>query len=188
MRVDLFMKATMSGTLSSKTIGSGIIRRVDRVLVSCPRIYLAGGIVLIQAFLFFAYSVAGPWIPLGIFYLLNLFFAVKYVGGRFSFLLAFIAATGKTLIKVGFYPQDAHWWHGQWQFVSSLSIYTLFCYLINAQLSGRRNAEEALDKLSKLNEAPVRPDPFAVTVCPGFAIAGEADAKVARLAKRTRSI
>ena len=145
----------MSNTLSSKTFGSGIFRRVDRLLISCPRTYLAAGIVLMQAFLFYAYSVAGPWIPLGIFYLLNLFFAAKYVGGRFSFLLAFVAAVGKTLIKVGFYPQDAHWWHGQWQFVSSLSIYTLFCYLMNAQLSGRRNAEEALDKLSKLNEAIV---------------------------------
>jgi PAS domain S-box-containing protein len=149
------MKTTLSSTLSSKTIGNGILRSIDQALVSCPRTYLAGGIVLIQAFLFYAYSVAGPWIPLGIFYLLNLFFAAKYVGGRFSFALAFVAAAGKTLIKIGFYPQDAHWWHGQWQFLSSLSIYTLFCYLINAQLSGRRVAEDALDKLSRLNEAIV---------------------------------
>lgn len=145
----------MPGTLTAMTIGNGVVKKIDRVLFSLPRSYLATGIVLIQTLLFYAYSVSGPWIPLGIFYLLNLYFAAKYVGGRFSFLLAFIAAAGKTYIKVGFYPEDAHWWQGQWQFVSSLSIYMLFCYLMNSQLSGRRNAEEALDKLSKLNEAIV---------------------------------
>lgn len=145
----------MSGTLSAVVVGNGIVRRIDRVLFSLPKVYLAAGILLIQLFLFYAYSISGPWMPLGIFYLLNLYFAAKYLGGRFSFFLAFIAAAGKTYIKVGFYPEDAYWWQGQWQFVSSLSIYTLFCYLMNSQLSGRRHAEDALDKLSKLNEAIV---------------------------------
>lgn len=145
----------MPSTLSTMAIGNGVVKRVDRVLFSFPKLYLAGGIVLIQALLFFAYSVSGPWVPLSIFYLLNLYFAAKYVGGRFSYLLAFAAAVGKTYIKAGFYPSDALWWQGQWQFVSSLSIYTVFCYLINAQLEGRRHAEEALDKLSRLNEAIV---------------------------------
>lgn len=145
----------MSSTLSTMAIGNGVIKRLDRVLFSFPKSYLGGGIVLIQALLFYAYSFSGPWIPLGIFYLLNLYFAAKYVGGPFSYFLAFIAAAGKTYIKVGFYPEEAHWWQGQWQFVSSLSIYMLFCYLMNSQLSGRRKAEEALDKLSKLNEAIV---------------------------------
>lgn len=143
----------MPSSLTAMTLGNSVVRKIDRVLFLCPRIYLAGGIVLIQLFLFYAYSVSGPWIPLGIFYLLNLYFAAKYVGGRFSYALAFFAAAGRTYIKVGFYPSDAIWWQGQWQFVSSLSIYTLFCYLMNAQLSGRRIVEDALDKLSKLNEA-----------------------------------
>ena len=136
-------------------IGNGAVKRVDRVLFSVPKLYLAGGIVLIQALLFYAYSFSGPWVPLSIFYLLNLYFAAKYVDGRFSYFLAFIAAAGKTYIKVGFYPEDALWWQGQWQFVSTLSVYTLFCYLMNAQLNGRRHAEEALDKLFRLNEAIV---------------------------------
>ncbi len=125
------------------------------MLFSLHKGYLAGGILLIQGMLFYAYTFSGPWIPLSIFYLLNLFFAAKYVGGRFSYFLAFIAAAGKTYVKVGFYPEDALWWQGQWQFVSSLSVYTVFCYLINAQLSGRRYVEAALDKLAKLNEAIV---------------------------------
>lgn len=145
----------MPSSLSAMTISNGIVGKIDRALFSLPKVYLAGGIILIQIFLFYAYAVAGPWIPLGIFYLLNLFFAAKYVGGRFSYALAFVAAVGRTIIKVGFYPQDALWWQGQWQFVSSLSIYTLFCYLMNAQLSGRKHAEDALDKLSRLNEAIV---------------------------------
>ncbi len=145
----------MPSTLSTVAIGNGIFRKIDRLILSFPKTYLAGGIILIQLFLFYAYSGSGPWIPLSIFYLLNLFFAAKYVDARFSYFLAFFAAAGKTYIKVGFYPEDALWWQGQWQFVSSLSVYTLFCYLINAQLVGRRHAEEALDKLSKLNEAIV---------------------------------
>ena len=145
----------MSGTLSAMAINNGFVRRIDRALFSLPKTFLAGGILFIQALLFYAYTVSGPWIPLGIFYLLNLYLAVKYVNAPFSYFLAFIAAAGKTYIKVGFYPDDALWWQGQWQFVSSLSIYTLFCYLMNAQLSGRRHAEDALAKLSKLNEAIV---------------------------------
>ncbi|ADE12443.1 multi-sensor signal transduction histidine kinase [Sideroxydans lithotrophicus ES-1] len=143
----------MTGSLTVTKVGNGLVKRIDQVLFSLPRTYLAAGILSIQALLFYAYSISGVWVPLGIFYLLNLYFAAKYLGARFSFILAFVAATGKTLIKVGFYPDDALWWHAQWQFVSTLSIYTLFCYLMNAQLSGRRHAEEALDKLSKLNEA-----------------------------------
>lgn len=145
----------MPSTFSATVIGNGVVKRVDRALFSLPKVYMAGGILLIQAFLFYAYSISGPWVPLSIFYLLNLYFAAKYVNGRFSYALAFVAAAGKTYIKVGFYPDDALWWQGQWQFVSSLSVYTLFCYLMNAQLSGRRQAEAALDKLSKLNEAIV---------------------------------
>ena len=145
----------MPSTLSTMAIGNGAVKRVDRVLFSVPKLYLAGGIVLIQALLFYAYSFSGPWVPLSIFYLLNLYFAAKYVDGRFSYFLAFIAAAGKTYIKVGFYPEDALWWQCQWQFVSTLSVYTLFCYLMNAQLNGRRHAEEALDKLFRLNEAIV---------------------------------
>ena len=145
----------MPDTLSTMAIGNDFIKRIDQFLFSLPRISLAAGILSIQSILFYAYVESGPWIPLGVFYLLNLYFAAKYVGGRFSYFLAFVAAVGKTYIKVGYYPDDALWWQGQWQFVSSLSIYTLFCYLINGQLSGRRHAEEALDKLSKLNEAIV---------------------------------
>jgi PAS domain S-box-containing protein len=145
----------MSGTLSVLAINNGFVQRLDRILFSLPKAFLAGGIILIQALLFYAYAVSGPWIPLGIFYLLNLYLAVKYVNAPFSYFLVFAAAAGKTYIKIGFYPEEALWWQGQWQFVSSLSIYALFCYLINAQFSRRKHAEEALDKLLKLNEAIV---------------------------------
>ncbi len=145
----------MLNTSSTMMAGNTIFSRVDRVLFAIPKSYLAGGIFLIQMVLFYAYSIAGPWVPLSIFYLLNLYFAVRYVDGRFSYALAFIAAAGKTYLKVGFYPEEAQWWHSQWQFVSTLSVYTLFCYLMNEQVNRRKHAEEALDKLSKLNEAIV---------------------------------
>jgi len=136
-------------------VGNGVVKRVDRVLFSFPKAYLAVGIVLIQAVILYVYSLPDRWFPMSLFFLLNLYFAAKYVDARFSYLLAFVAAAGKAYIKVGFNPEDMLGLHGQSLFISSLSVYTLFCYLMNAQLSGRRHAEEALDKLSRLNEAIV---------------------------------
>lgn len=149
------MKDLMSSTTSVRAIGNGVLAKVDGFLFSLHLGYRAAGVLLLQGLLFYAYSLSGPWIPLGIFYLLNLYFTAKYVGGRYAYLLAIFAAGGKTLIKIGFFPEDAQWWQAQWQFVSSLSIYLMFCYLMNLQLKGLRHAEAALDKLSTLNEAIV---------------------------------
>lgn len=148
-------------------IGGGVLKRVDRFLLAQPRSYLVAGIIAIELLLFYAYSRVGPWVPMGLFYLLNLYFSVKYLGSRFSYVLAFISAAGKTYIKVEHYPADTHWWQVHWQFLSSYSIYTLFCYLMSSQLSGRRRAEAELDKLSQLNEAIIAKTDSGVLVFNG---------------------
>lgn len=135
------------------TIGNGVLKRAGQFLHVLPKPYWVAGTLGICLFLFYLDSLTGPWIPFGIFYLLNLYVSVKYVGSRYAYLMAFVSAAGKTYIKIQHYPEATYWWQGHWQFISSYSIYTLFCYLMNAQLSGRRRAEEALDKVSQLNEA-----------------------------------
>ncbi len=132
--------------------GDGVLRRADLFLSTLPKTAMAVGIILNQLLLFYLYFNAGPWVPLGLFFPLNLFLAAKYVGSEFSYVMAFMAAAGRTYIKIGFYPEDAYWWQGHWQFISSYTLYTLFCYLINAQLAGLRKAERAFDELSRLSE------------------------------------
>ncbi len=154
----------MSSTSYVRALGSGVIARVDGLLFSLPKAYRAVGVLLLQGLLFFAYSMFGPWIPLGLFFLLNLYFAVKYVDGRYAYFVALFAAAGKTYIKAGYFPEESQWWQAQWQFVSSLSIYLMFCYLMNMQLEGRKHIEVALDKLSILNKAIVTNTDSAILV------------------------
>src|SRR5512135_2028246 len=108
--------------------GDGVLRRADLFLSALPKAAMAVGIILNQLLLFYVYSNTGPWVPLSLFFILNLYLAAKYVGSEFSYVMAFMAAAGRTYIKIGFYPDDAHWWQGHWQFISSYTLYTLFCY------------------------------------------------------------
>lgn len=136
-------------------LGDGLLRQVDRSLLTVPRAVMVVGIVLFQLLLFYAYFNMGPWVPLSLFFILNLYLAAKYVSSEFSYVMAFMAAAGRTYIKMGFYPEDAQWWQGHWQFISSYSLFTLFCYLINSQIAGRRQVEQALEQLSRLSEAVI---------------------------------
>lgn len=161
--------------------GDGMLRRADRLLASLPQAAMAVVVILNQLILFYAYFNAGPWVPLSLFFILNLFLAAKYVGSEFSYVMAFMAAAGRTYIKIGFYPSDAQWWQGHWQFISSYTLYTLFCYLINSQLAGRRSAEQALDELSKLSEAVISETDSGVLVLDEGEHCVTANASVARL-------
>lgn len=135
--------------------GDGLLRRVDRFLLALPKSVMVVTIVCSQLVLLYAYSHTGPWVPLGLFFIFNLYLSAKYVGSEFSYVMAFMTAAGRTYIKIGFYSEDAHWFLGHWQFISSYTLYTLFCYLINSQIAGRRSAERALDELAKLSEAVI---------------------------------
>lgn len=141
------------GALAEKS--DGLLRRVDRFLLSLPRVYLEVAILATQGSLLYWDYRSGPWVPFGVFYLLVFYVAVKYVGGRYAYLLAFIVAAGKTYEKALLFPGELPWWQIQWQFVSSYSIFTLFCYLMNSQLGARKRAEDALDELFRLNGAIV---------------------------------
>ncbi len=145
----------MFKTIAVQQFGDNLLRRADRSLYSLSKSMLVIGIVAIQLLLFYIYFNVGPWVPLTIFFVINFFLAAKYVGGEFSYVIAFMAAAGKTYIKIGFYPDDAAWWQAHWQFISSYALYTLICYFINTQITSRKHIEAAFDELSKLSEAIV---------------------------------
>lgn len=145
----------MSGTLSAMTMNNGLLKRLDNFLLSFSRTYLATVLLSIQFLLFYVDYITGPWVPFGVFYLLNLFFVVRYLGGRASYTFALLDAVGKTAIKIHTFPIEAIWWQLLWQFISTYSIYSLFCYLMTTQIKALLRVEDALDKLSKLNEAIV---------------------------------
>lgn len=143
----------MFKTIGVQQFSNNLLRRSDQYLLSLSKSLIVTGIVTFQLFLFYVYFNTGPWVPLTIFFVINFFLASKYVGSEFSYILAFMAAAGKTYIKIGFYPDGAAWWQAHWQFISSYSLYTLICYFINSQIIGRKHIEAAFDELSRLSEA-----------------------------------
>ena len=145
----------MFSTIVVQQFSDNLLRRADRLLFSQSKSLLVIGIVAIQLLLFYVYFNVGPWVPLTIFFVINFFLAAKYVGSEFSYVIAFMAAAGKTYIKIGFYPDEAAWWQAHWQFISSDPLYTLICYFINSQISSRKHIEAAFDELSKLSGAIV---------------------------------
>ncbi len=145
----------MFKTIVVQQFSDNLLLRTDQFLSSLPKLFLAAGIVAFQLLLFYLYFNVGPQVPLIVFFVINFFLAAKYVGSEFSYAIAFMAAAGKTYIKIEFYPGDAVWWQGHWQFISSYSLYTLICYLINSQLASRKRIEAAFDELSRLSEAIV---------------------------------
>lgn len=131
----------MSEIVLVATTGDGILQRLDRGLLAIPKSNLAAAIIATQGLLFYGDFLTGPWVPFGVFYLLTLYIAVKYLGVRTAYAMAFIVVLGKTFIRTSHIPIDLAWWQILWQFLSSYSIYSFFCYLINAQLTARKRAE-----------------------------------------------
>lgn len=143
----------MAGVWTAPTHHGNGWARADRLLRVLPKGYFAAVLLLLQGALLYGDFLSGPWIPFSVFYLLSFYFAVKYVGGRFAYLSAFLVAAGRTFEKVMFIPGVVPWWQWQWQFLSTFAVYALFCFLIDYQLGARRRAEDALDEMLQLNAA-----------------------------------
>ncbi len=121
--------------------GNSILRRAHRKLFTLPKSGITVAIALIQVLLWYGDYSTGPFVPFGVFYLLTLYFAVKYAGVNVAYVMAIIVVSGKTYIKYKLLPGDDILWQLTLQFFSSLSIYAAFCYLINSQMSARKYAE-----------------------------------------------
>lgn len=134
------------------------------LMLRVPRPYMAAGLVSLDFLLFCLDTIAGPRVPLTIFYLLLIFFSLKYVGSRFAYAFVFATAIGKTYVKSRFYPGDVSLLLDLWQFITVYSLYTMFCYLLNAQMIGRLRVEVALDELSQLHRSVIAQSDSGVLV------------------------
>ena len=132
----------MLGASWLATTNNGVLQKVDSSLASLDKTNFVIALLVSQALLMYADYLSGPWIPFGVFYLLSLFVVVNYLGVVAAYVMAFFIVCGKTYVKAKLVPSDMHWWHIMWQFVSSYTIYTLFCYLLDNQLSARMRAEQ----------------------------------------------
>lgn len=120
---------------------NSFVRRADRMLLASSKVVLLAVLVLLQVLLLYGDYLTGPYIPFGVFYLLSLYLAVKYLKIRDAYILAFLLVAGKTYVKQAMLPNHLGVWQVTWQFLSSLSIYSTFCYLINSLIMGRKYAE-----------------------------------------------
>jgi signal transduction histidine kinase len=133
----------MPGTTAKTTISSGILERMDYHLASYSKLRLTFLLFALQILLFYGDYRTGPWVPFAVFYLITLYFSVKYLEIQTAYVMAFIIVLVKNYIKFSLIPEIVPWWQIVWQFITSYSIYTLFCYLINSQLKARRLAENS---------------------------------------------
>ncbi len=123
------------------------------LMLRVPRLYMAAGLLCTDVLLLYLDILTGPRVPLTVFYLLLVFLSLKYVGSRFAYLFVFATSLGKTYVKSQFYPGEMSPLLDLWQFITIYSLYTMICYLLDAQMTRRREAEAALDDLSKLHRS-----------------------------------
>lgn len=126
--------------------------KVNSSVYPISRSYAALGIVAITLLVLYGDFLTGPRVPLTIFYLAIIYLSLKYVGSRFTNFFVFFTVLAKIYIKSRFYPEDTFLLEA-WRFISIYSLYATFCYLLNAQMARRKEAETALDELSKLHRS-----------------------------------
>lgn len=126
------------------------LEKINSFVYSIPRPYLALGIVAIDILVLYVDFATGPGVPLTIFYLAMIYLSLKYIGSRFSYTFIFFTVLAKTYIKSLSYA-DTTLLLSMWRFISIYLLYSMFCYLLNAQMARRKEAETALDELSKLH-------------------------------------
>lgn len=130
------------------------LKKFDAFLLSLPRPVLAAGVLALIAFVLYADIITGPQFPLTIFYVLAVLLSLKYMGSRYAYAFVLYIALGKTYVKFMEYYPTPMVLHA-WQFLSSLMLYSTLCYLLDAQMKRRKQAEAALDELSMLHRSVV---------------------------------
>jgi two-component system CheB/CheR fusion protein len=113
------------------------------------------GVVLLDAVLMYLDHFVGPDIPFHLFYLLAVFFGLKYVNESFGYAIAAISAFGAVVVNAWGtgYPVSAL--SNAWQFASSFLMYSMFCYLLGRQMAGLRHARLALEKITNLHQTVI---------------------------------
>lgn len=132
-----------------------LIKRIDAILRQQREFNIGLGLVVLQIVLLYFDFVTGPEIPFTLFYLSVIYLSLIYVDRRFSYLLALLTPVFKTHIALIQTSEDLHIVTIIWRFVTAVTMYIVFCYLMDAQISRRKNAEFELHALSELNQSIV---------------------------------
>ncbi|MBI5918042.1 MAG: hypothetical protein HY849_01530 [Nitrosomonadales bacterium] len=155
------------------------MKKIDQLLRAVPKSVMVVGLLILAAIFFYLDHYTGPRVPLTLLYLLTLFVAIKYVGIRFGYAMALLLALGKTHISHLFHPEDTELL-SLFRLASNWALYSLFCFLMYAQMDGRKRAESALDDLSRLHQAIINKTDSGIVV---FKATGEC-----RMANRAAAI
>ncbi|HEY8118921.1 MAG TPA: hypothetical protein VIE91_06755 [Methylophilaceae bacterium] len=118
------------------------IRKLDR------RILLLAFIVVTSLTVYMD-LITGPLIPFALLYILLIYFSASYIGGYSAYLIAIIAALGRTYEVYKGYPPNEPVVVAIWQFITSLAVYSLICHLFNFQFLVQKTLEEKLGKQDK---------------------------------------
>src|SRR5258708_15227005 len=90
-------------------------------------------------------DLAGPFVPFTVFYILLVYIAAAYGSARYSWFIAALSATGRTYVASQAFPAATYIFLALWQYGTSVSVYLLFCFLLNREISRRRQMQRALD-------------------------------------------
>lgn len=131
------------------------MERLDAYISKLPKIYLALLVLATEFGLFFLDNYMGPDLPLSLLYALVSLFSLRYIDKGFAYLMAVLAALGRTysfwLFNEGLSSQPS-----AEIFFTNATMNLLICFLMDAQMSARAKAEAALDDLSRMTQTIVR--------------------------------
>lgn len=113
------------------------------------------GVLALVGTLFYLDYCAGPNVPFHLFYLLAVFFALKYVNESFGYAVASISAFGAVVVSAWDAGQHAPALSNLWQFATSFFMYSMFCYLLGRQMAGLKHARQALEKITNLHQTVI---------------------------------
>jgi len=110
-------------------------------------------LAILESAVFHFDSATGTQVSASLFYLFIIFLALRFVGSRFGYLIALVSSLGKLHLASVNWPHNLPPSVIAWKITTTLSLYMLFCYLLNSQISRLRRSERALDDLSQLHSS-----------------------------------
>lgn len=131
------------------------MERLDAFISRIPRIYLALLVLVMEFGLFFLDNYVGPDLPLSLLYALMSLFSLRYIDRGYAYLMAILAALGRTY-SIWLFNAELQLQPSAEIFFSNAALNLLFCILMDGQMSARAKAEAALDDLSRMTQAIVR--------------------------------
>lgn len=96
--------------------------------------------------------ITGPFLPFTLVYILLIYFSLKLVGSGLGYTVALFSAMGRTFEASTLFPSDIFALATIWQLVTAVSVYGLFCYLLDLQFTRRNEAENRLNAIQRAGD------------------------------------